>query len=623
MSISLLIVIFAAFLTPMVLNRFNVTLLPTAVAEVLLGILLGPSGLNVIHTDTLLNYLSTFGVIFLLFLSGMEIDFSLFNKKETTLSPLAQKKAAKAPTHSPVKVALIAYGASLVMAFLLALAFKFLGLFSNIPLAFILFSTIALGVVIAVLKENELLNKPLGQTLLLIAVLGEVVPLLCLTIYSSFVSGRGSSIWLIFLVFIAGALIFRRFRSFFTSLDQINKSTTQVDIRLAFLVIMTLVILAETVGAENILGAFVAGIVIKLLQPAEGTREKLDAIGYGLFIPFFFILTGAKINIWDLLASPKTLILIPLFFLAYLLAKVPAYFGLRLRFKRINALAGTFLAQTTITLVLATLTVAQNLKVISTEQSGAFILAAVLSCLLGPLFFNKLHRPEPEDLQKSQVHFIGVNLITVNAAEQLNDDWYDIELYTDWPKNYQTYKYKDNVHLINDLSVPALIKQQIFDTDILVLGHSNVEINYQLALAAKEYGVDRVITRIQNSDPDSMAEMDKRLSDAGVEFFTSFATTVGMMRAIIESPSTLDLITGDSRLYEVVVRNEKFAGLELRKLPFIQEITVSRIFRNRRAIPVNGNTQIQVGDHLLFSANKEVVNDIRKQISKLNEYDNF
>ena len=114
--------------------------------------------------------------------------------------------------------------------------------------------------------------------------------------------------------------------------------------------------------------------------------------------------------------------------------------------------------------------------------------------------------------------------------------------------------------------------------------------------------------------------MDKKLSDAGVEFFTSFATTVGMMRAIIESPSTLDLITGDSRLYEVVVLNSKFAGLELRKLPFIKEITVSRIFRHHKAIPVNGNTQIQLGDHILFSANKDIVSDIRQKISKLNEY---
>ncbi|OCX49601.1 monovalent cation:proton antiporter family protein [Ligilactobacillus animalis] len=621
MSVSVLIVTLVAFVTPMVLQRFKISVLPTAVAEVLVGIVIGKSGFDLVQTECVLSFLSNYGVIFLLFLSGMEIDFSLFKKNNGPLTPLARKKAANAPSTSPVQVAVVAYGGSLLMALALALLFKFSGLFSNFALAAILFSTVALGVVIAVLKENELLNKPLGQALLLIAVLGEIVPLLCLTVYSSFVSGKGESAWLIFLLFIVGALIFNRFRSFFTSLDEINKSTTQIDIRLALLVITTLVVLAESVGAEDILGAFIAGIVIKLLQPAHSTQEKLDAIGYGIFIPFFFILTGAKIDIPGLLGSPKTLILIPLFFAAYVLAKVPAYFGLRQRFKRINALAGAMLSQTTITLVLATLTVAQNLKVITSEQSGAFILAAVVSCILGPLVFNKLHKPEPEDLKKTKVTIIGVNLVTINTAEQLNEDWYDIQMYTNWKKNYKTYDYRDNVHLVDSLEPKDLIKEQIFDTDILVLGHSDVDINYSLALAAKEYGVERVLTRIQNSDPTSMAEMDKRLSDAGVEFFTTFATTVGMMRAIIESPSTLDLITGDSRLYEVVVRNSKFAGLELRKLPFIKEITVSRIFRHHKAIPVNGNTQIQVGDHLLFSANKDVVNDIRKKISKLNDYE--
>ena len=621
MSVSVLIVTLVAFVTPMVLQRFKISVLPTAVAEVLVGIVIGKSGFDLVQTEGVLSFLSNYGVIFLLFLSGMEIDFSLFKKNNGPLTPLARKKAANAPSTSPVQVAVVAYGGSLLMALALALLFKFSGLFSNFVLAAILFSTVALGVVIAVLKENELLNKPLGQALLLIAVLGEIVPLLCLTVYSSFVSGKGESAWLIFLLFIVGALIFKRFRSFFTSLDEINKSTTQIDIRLALLVITTLVVLAESVGAEDILGAFIAGIVIKLLQPAHSTQEKLDAIGYGIFIPFFFILTGAKIDIPGLLGSPKTLILIPLFFVAYVLAKVPAYFGLRQRFKRINALAGAMLSQTTITLVLATLTVAQNLKVITSEQSGAFILAAVVSCILGPLVFNKLHKPEPEDLKKTKVTIIGVNLVTINTAEQLNEDWYDIQMYTNWKKNYKTYDYRDNVHLVDSLEPKDLIKEQIFDTDILVLGHSDVDINYSLALAAKEYGVERVLTRIQNSDPTSMAEMDKRLSDAGVEFFTTFATTVGMMRAIIESPSTLDLITGDSRLYEVVVRNSKFAGLELRKLPFIKEITVSRIFRHHKAIPVNGNTQIQVGDHLLFSANKDVVNDIRKKISKLNDYE--
>ena len=258
MSVSVLIVTLVAFVTPMVLQRFKISVLPTAVAEVLVGIVIGKSGFDLVQTEGVLSFLSNYGVIFLLFLSGMEIDFSLFKKNNGPLTPLA-RKAANAPSTSPVQVAVVAYGGSLLMALALALLFKFSGLFSNFVLAAILFSTVALGVVIAVLKENELLNKPLGQALLLIAVLGEVVPLLCLTIYSSFVSGKGESAWLIFLLFIVGALIFKRFRSFFTSLDEINKSTTQIDIRLALLVITTLVVLAESVGAEDILGAFIAG----------------------------------------------------------------------------------------------------------------------------------------------------------------------------------------------------------------------------------------------------------------------------------------------------------------------------------------------------------------------------
>ena len=340
MDISLMITVIAAFATPMILARFNIKLLPTSVAEIIVGIIIGKSCLNLVHIDSILTSMSTFGVILLLFLSGMEIDFSLFKKNNAPLTKLEQKQADDTPKITPVQVAVLAYALSFVAAFALAFLFKFTGLFTNVLLATILFSTIALGVVISVLKENELLSKPFGQTILLIAVLGEVVPLLSLTIYSSVVAGRGSQIGLIGLLFIAGAMIFRHFRWFFPALSKFNKSTTQIDMRLSFAVIITLVVLAEHVGAENILGAFVAGIVIKLLSPSESTQQKLDAIGYGFLIPFFFILTGVKLDIPSLLADPKTIVLIPLFFLAFVLAKLPAFFGLRLRFKRQNALAG-------------------------------------------------------------------------------------------------------------------------------------------------------------------------------------------------------------------------------------------------------------------------------------------
>ena len=221
----------------------------------------------------------------------MEIDFSLFKKNsKNQMTPLELKQANAQPKASPLKTAVVAYILSCVTAVVLAVLFKVSGLFSNFMLATILFATVSLGVVISLLKENELLSKPFGQTLLLFAVLGEVVPLLTLTVYSSIYSGKGETLWLISLIFIAAALFLRHFHKFFSFYDQINKATTQLDMRLAFFIIITLVVIAESVGAENILGAFVAGIVVKLLQPEKETQRKLDSIGYGIFIPYFFVL---------------------------------------------------------------------------------------------------------------------------------------------------------------------------------------------------------------------------------------------------------------------------------------------------------------------------------------------
>ena len=620
MDFSLVLVTLAAFSTPMILSRFKISILPTSVAEILVGIVLGKSVLNIVHQGQLLSYASTFGVLLLMFLSGMEIDFSLFKKSAGPQTPLAKKKASQEPVVSPLKAAIIAYIATVVTAGLLALIFKVTGLFSDVGLATILFMTVSLGIVISLLKENELLSRPFGQAILLFAVLGEVVPMLLLTLYSSLVAGDGGSIWLISVLFIVAAFLFRKFRSFFKFFDTINKSTTQLDIRLAIFVIMMLVWMAEEVGAENILGAFVAGIVFKLLQPAEDTEQRLDSIGYGFLIPFFFIMTGVKLDIPALLASPATLVLIPLFFLAYVLAKIPAFIGFSRYFTKRNAIAGSFLSSTTITLVLATLTVAEELKVVTTQQSGAFLLAGLITCIIGPLLFNKLYRPEPADKKKTKVHFIGANLVTISAAQQLTQGWYDVDLYTDSQKNYTTYDSEANVHLLSSVNEDEMIASGAFDADIVVLGHINFDVNFRLSLIAKKYGVERVIARLDNPDPVINSRQEAECEQRGIEYYSSFDTRVGMMRAMIESPSMMQILTsGDARLYELTVNNAKFDGMELAKLPFIKDITVSRIFRNNQAIAPHGSTRIQLGDHLVFSGSSELVSQVRATLEKLNE----
>ncbi|MCH5465144.1 cation:proton antiporter domain-containing protein [Levilactobacillus tujiorum] len=616
-QISVLIILAAALVTPLVMAKFNLTVLPTAVVEILVGIMLGPSLFNVVHTSETLTLLSNTGVIFLMFLSGMEIDFSLFNRRKQPQTPLAAKVAGQAPKYSPVFIAVSSYAVIAISSLLLGFICQWTGLFKDPWLAAIIFMTISLGIVIATLKEKELLSKPFGQTVLLIAALGEIIPLFALTIYASIFGKGGQSLWLLLLVFLAAGVLFRRFKPFFTFFERINKSTTQLDIRLAFFLIFSMVVIAESVGAEGILGAFVAGIVMKLLQPQEDTRTRLDGIGYGFFIPMFFMMSGVELNLRTLLADPATILLIPAFFAAYLLAKAGVYFILRLRFKRGNAFAGMAITSATITMVLAVLQVAKTMKVVTNQQSGAFLLAAILTCVLGPLLFNTGYTAEAEDLKKSTVHFLGTNLLTVPVAQQLADSWYDISMYTDKPANYKTYNSEVNVQLLDSLDTDYVIDQDVFDADIVVLGHFNATKNYELAKAAKAYGVKRVIVRFE--DRNVLDEREDELTALGIEVYNTPNVNIAMLRSLIEAPTTLRLMTtSTSAVYEVALRNRRYTDQQIRNLDFVGDVTISQIFRNGHFVRPTGSTLLKFNDRLIFTSTPETAREIRRELGILN-----
>ena len=129
---------------------------------------------------------------------------------------------------------------------------------------------------------------------------------------------------------------------------------------------------------------------MKLLKPKADTEEKLSSMGYGFFIPVFFITTGVNLNLRTLLTNKQALILIPVFFIAFILSKMLVYVAFRKKFGKRYSAAATIVTSTTITLVLPILQVGQNLKLITTAQSGAITLAAIITCLIGPILFNKI-----------------------------------------------------------------------------------------------------------------------------------------------------------------------------------------------------------------------------------------
>ena len=606
-QLSMLIIMLAALIIPIAMARFKVSSVPTAVAEIVAGILLGKSAFNIVQETSSLTLLSSLGVIILMFLSGMEINFDLFKKV-----PGQKKRDPK----SPVSIAVLSFTAVIITAFILGVILYFMGLFSDILLATILFSTIALGVVIATLKEKEILGRPMGQTILLTAVLGEVIPMLALTFYASIYGHNAGRLWLIVLLFLAAIILLRRFRQPYVWFNNVSKATTQLDIRLAFFLIFTLVTVAESVGAENILGAFLAGMVMKLLEPSEATQEKLTSIGYGFFIPIFFIMTGVRLDLKSLFANKTALALIPILVACFIIAKLPTTLIYRRRFNARNSFAGGFLTVTTITLVLPSLQVAKNLHAITSTQSDAFILAAVIVCVLAPIVFNSTYKLNKEDLVKERVVIVGANTLTVPVAQQLSHNWYVVRMLTDNQDNYKTFNSEVNdLKYIEEIDEQVLDAGKYFDTDVMVLGFRNDNKNYQMAVLAKKHGVKRVIASVQN--PKVSTDHIDELNRLGVEIFNSFVVQNSVLRSLIESPSVFEmLMSAHSGLFEVTIHNQRYVGIELRSLPFIDQITVSRIYRKHKPISPSGDTVLEYGDHILYTGPYEIVNEVRQRLGR-------
>lgn len=608
-QLSLFLVILLALVIPIFMARFQISNVPTAVAEIIVGIVMGSSGFNLITSTHDLTFLSNLGVILLMFLSGMEIDFDLLQRKN---NPKGKSQAGK--TVDPLKTAITAFIGIVVMAFVLAYILRFTGLFSEVMLAAIILMTVALGVVIATLKEKNILGRPIGQTILLTAVLGEVIPLLLLMIYASVNGGNAEQLWLIILLFAAAIFLLRRFKQPYLWFAKITKATTQLDIRLAFFLIFALVTVAERVGAENILGAFLAGMVMKLLEPSEATKDKLTSIGYGFFIPIFFIMTGVRLNLRSLFAHPSSLMLLPVLVIFLFIAKAPVVLTYMRYFQKKNAFAGGFLTATTITIVLPTLQVARKLHAITSTQSDAFILAAVIVCILSPIVFNSNFVLLPEDKIKEKVAIVGANAVTVPVAHDLHANWYSVKMFTDKKNQYKTYDSRvENLTFLPNLDEETLEKDGVFDGDIVVAANRADEDNIKIARMAKEKGVNRVIARLSEVDSKTLTEFNEK----GIEVFNSTNVHAALMRAMIESPTVYRIMTDTKNiLYSVKVKNTHYTGRQLMDLEFIDQITVSRIKRGDEWLIPRGATEIEPGDILVFSGEFKVADRVRYLLSK-------
>lgn len=607
--LSLVIVVLAAFLTPIIVNRLNINFLPVVVAEILMGIVIGNSFLNIVERDSILNILSTLGFIFLMFLSGLEIDFKAF-KKDKRARQGQNDDESSIPGH--LNLALTVFAFIMIISILLAYVFKWLGLVDDVLLMVIIISTISLGVVVPTLKEMNIMRTTIGQFILLVAVLADLVTMILLTVYGAINGQGGSTIWLIGILVVFTAISYILGVQFkrMSFLQKLMDGTTQIGIRAVFALIILLVALAEGVGAENILGTFLAGVVVSLLNPDEEMVEKLDSFGYGFFIPIFFIMVGVDLNIPSLIKEPKLLIIIPILIVAFIISKLIPVMFIRRWFDMKTTIASAFLLTSTLSLVIAAAKISERLNAISAETSGILILSAVITCVFVPIIFKKLFPVPDEFNRKIEVSLIGKNQLTIPIAQNLTSQLYDVTLY--YRKDLSDRRQlSDDITMIEiaDYEQDVLERLGLFDRDIVVCATNDDDINRKVAKLAKTHQVERVICRLESTTDDT------ELVDSGIEIFSSYLSNKILLKGLIETPNMLNLLSNvETSLYEIQMLNYKYENIQLRNFPFGGDIIFVRIIRNNESIVPHGDTQLRYGDRLIVTGAKEYVDELKQEL---------
>ena len=259
-------------------------------------------------------------------------------------------------------------------------------------------STTSLGVVMPVLKEQERTRGRFGQSILIAALIADFTTMLLITIVVATVShGLTFEILLISVFFVVFFLLYRlgimdRVQAVRRRLDDLSHATARIKIRGAFTIMLLFVVLAETLGAEIILGAFIAGAMLSLISTSEDMEatHQLEAVGFGFFIPIFFIMVGANFNLGVLLGSPDALLLPPFLVLAAFLVKLLPALLFRLQFTWRETLSAGFLLSARLSLIIAASAIGLELGIISESINMMIILVAVITVSVAPLIFNRI-----------------------------------------------------------------------------------------------------------------------------------------------------------------------------------------------------------------------------------------
>jgi len=373
----LVIVCTVAFVAPLIIGFIPKVRVPGVVLEILAGIAIGPAGLGLVQMDEAIRVLSLIGLGFLLFLAGLELDVTLMRGRRLRLT-------------------VAAFIASVGIALAIGFAMTAAGMARAPMLLAVILSGTALGVVAPVLKDSGQIETEFGQLIVSAASISEFGTILLLSLLFSREEADPTTKLILLAGFgvLTGIVVFAmtmagKSTKLGDALLRLQDTTAQIRIRGAFLLLIAFAALAGKLGLEAILGTFIAGALLAVLDPDYKTthpkfHEKLGAIGFGVFIPIFFVASGIQFNLGALFADSTTILRVPIFLAALLVVRgVPA-----LLYKPLVGSAripvAALLQATSLPFIVAATSIGVELQVMLPANASALVGAGLLSVVLFP-----------------------------------------------------------------------------------------------------------------------------------------------------------------------------------------------------------------------------------------------
>jgi Kef-type K+ transport system membrane component KefB len=385
---NLLIVSAVAFAAPFTLGLAPGLRLPSVVLELVAGILIGPDVLGWVEIDEPVEVLSLVGLAFLLFLAGVEIEFDKLRGRV-------------------LKVALGGFAVSFAIALVVAFVLDAGGVAGEPLFVAIVLTATSLGVVVPVLKDAREVGSTFGQLVIAAATIADFGTVILLSLFfSREATSTASKVLLIAGLFLAVALVgltiagvehSSRIRA---TLQRLQDTTAQIRVRGSFLLMIGLTTLATQLGLEVILGAFMAGAILTLVDQDRMMthpefRRKLDAVGFGVFIPVFFVASGVRYDLDALLSGASTIMHVPIFLAALLAVRGLPALLYRPLLEKGRTLVSALLQSTSLPFIVAATAVGQEIGVVSPANAAALVAAGLLSVLIFPLAALTLLKRDP------------------------------------------------------------------------------------------------------------------------------------------------------------------------------------------------------------------------------------